>query len=130
LKSIVDEHAELLKVREREIKSLKAQLLLKEAEAAEAICLHAEASKFEAVEKSLQDDMKALKEPSVAVREHEVADLDTLVTSVKSQNDNLVDRVHKLDVYSFRLQEKVMVYENCIGQLEKFQDDRMKEVND
>ncbi|GKE06749.1 hypothetical protein Tco_1398767, partial [Tanacetum coccineum] len=128
LKSVVDEQAELLK----------------------AICLRAEASKFEAVVKSLQDEMKALKErnttleqekndldvkvtdlsASVAVREREDADLDTLVTSVKSQNDNLVDRVHELEFSSFGLQEKVTVYEDCMGQLEKFQDDRMKEVND
>ncbi|GJX90910.1 hypothetical protein Tco_0344236 [Tanacetum coccineum] len=128
--------AELLKVREGEIESLKAQLLLKEAEAAEVIRLRAKASKFEAIEKSLQDEMKTLKErnttlekekndldvkvtnlaASVAVREREVADLDTLV--------------HELEVSSFGLQEKVTVYENCMEQLEKFQDDRMKEVND
>ncbi|GJY39263.1 hypothetical protein Tco_0425627 [Tanacetum coccineum] len=111
LKSVVDEQAELLTVREGEIENLKAQLLLKEAEAAEAIRLRSEASKFEAIEKSLQDEMKTLKErnttlkkekndldmkvtdlvSSVVVRECEVADLNTLVTSVKSQNDKLVD---------------------------------------
>ncbi|GKD34782.1 hypothetical protein Tco_1250291, partial [Tanacetum coccineum] len=42
--------------------SAEAQLLLKKAEAADAIRLRAEASKFEAVEKSLQDEMKALQE--------------------------------------------------------------------
>ncbi|GKE80664.1 hypothetical protein Tco_1550664, partial [Tanacetum coccineum] len=47
--STVDEKDELLKVREREIENLKAQLLLKEAEAAKVIRLRAEASKFEAV---------------------------------------------------------------------------------
>ncbi|GJW84370.1 gypsy type transposase [Tanacetum coccineum] len=150
LKFVVDEQAELLKVREGEIKNLKAHLLLKEAEAAEVIRLRAKASKFEAVEKSLQDEMKALPKrnttlekekndlsvkvtdlaASIAVRECEVADLDTLVTSVKSQNDKLVDRVHELEVYSSGLQEKVTMYEDCMGQLEKFQDDRMKEVND
>ncbi|GKG08050.1 hypothetical protein Tco_0333882, partial [Tanacetum coccineum] len=55
---------------------------MKEAEVAEAIRLRAEASKFEAIEKSLQDE----------VREQEAADLDAMVTSVKSQNDNLVDQ--------------------------------------
>ncbi|GJR03895.1 hypothetical protein Tco_0526879 [Tanacetum coccineum] len=107
LKSVVNEQAELLKAREDEIKNLKAQLLLKEAEAAKAICLRAEASKFKAV-----TDLAA----SVAVREREVADLDTLV--------------HELEVSSSRLQEKVTVYEDCMGQLKKFQDNRMKEVND
>ncbi|GJU19379.1 hypothetical protein Tco_1152721 [Tanacetum coccineum] len=55
---------------------------------------------------------------SVKVREQEVTDLDVVVTSVKSQNDSLVE------------QEKVMAYESCIYQLEKFQDEKMKEVND
>ncbi|GKF35044.1 hypothetical protein Tco_0108244, partial [Tanacetum coccineum] len=44
LRSVVDEQTELLKVRDGEIENLKAQLLLKEAEAAEAIRLRAEAS--------------------------------------------------------------------------------------
>ncbi|GKB03777.1 gypsy type transposase, partial [Tanacetum coccineum] len=75
LNYIVDEQAKLLKVREREIKSLKAQLLLKEAEAAEAIRLRAEASKFESIEKYLQDEMKTLKERNTTL-EKEKNDLD------------------------------------------------------
>ncbi|GJY61369.1 hypothetical protein Tco_0462026 [Tanacetum coccineum] len=150
LKSAVDEKNELLKVREGEIENLKAQLLLKEAEAAEAIRLRAEASKFEAIEKSLQDEVKVLKEhnatlekektdpgvkvanltASLKVREQEVADLDTQVTFVKSQSDSLADRVHELETSFTGLQEKVIVYENCIDQIEKFQDDRLKKVND
>ncbi|GJV89497.1 hypothetical protein Tco_1533435 [Tanacetum coccineum] len=150
LRSAVDEKDELLKVREREIENLKAQLLLKEAEAAEAIRLRAEASKFEAVEKSLQVEVEALKEhnttlekkkneldvkvvdlaASVKVREQEVADLDAVVASVKSQNDNLVNQVHELEASSAILQEKVTVYEDCMGQLERFQDEKMKVVND
>ncbi|GJX21497.1 hypothetical protein Tco_0225942 [Tanacetum coccineum] len=112
LRSVVDEQTELLKVRDGEIENLKAQLLLKEAEAAEAIRLRAEASKFEAIEKSLQDEVRVLKDhnttlekekseldvkvadlvASVKVREQEAADLDAMVTFVKSQNDNLVDQ--------------------------------------
>ncbi|GKC77550.1 hypothetical protein Tco_1128324, partial [Tanacetum coccineum] len=126
LKYVVDEQAELLKVRENKIEDLKTQLLLKEAEATEAIRLRAEASKFEVVEKSLRDEAQVLKErnatmesekgelevkvadlaASVKVREQEVVDLDAVVTSVRSQNDNLVD------------------------QLEIFQDERIKVVND
>ncbi|GKA91339.1 hypothetical protein Tco_0813209 [Tanacetum coccineum] len=129
LKSVVNEQTELLKVGEIEIENLKAQLLLKEAEAAKAIRLRAEASKLEAVEKSLQDEVADLA-ALVKVREQEVADLDALVTSVKSQNDNLVGQVHGLETSSARLQEKVTVYVNCMGQLERFQDERMKVVND
>ncbi|GJS10549.1 hypothetical protein Tco_0367345 [Tanacetum coccineum] len=126
LRSAIDEKDELLKVREREIENLKAQLLLKEAEAAEAIRFCAEASMFEAVKKSLQVEVEALKEHNttlekkkneldvkvvdlaafVKVREQEVADLDVVVAFVKSQNDNLVN------------------------QLERFQDEKMKVVND
>ncbi|GKF71586.1 hypothetical protein Tco_0207700, partial [Tanacetum coccineum] len=116
LKYVVDEQAELLKVGEKEIEDLKTQLLLKEAEAAKAIRLRDEASKFEVVEKSLLNEAQVLKErnitlergkgglevkmanlaASVKVREQEVADLDVVVTSVRSQNDNLVDQVNGL----------------------------------
>nr|GFC15580.1 hypothetical protein [Tanacetum cinerariifolium] len=57
----------------------------------------------------------------------EVADLDVVVTSVKLQNDSLADQVHKMEASSAGLQEKVTVYESCMSQLEKFQDEKMKE---
>ncbi|GJT51630.1 hypothetical protein Tco_0977787 [Tanacetum coccineum] len=150
LKSVVERQDELLKVREGEIENLKAQLLLSETEAAKAICLCAYASNFEVIEKSLRDETNALKEhnailekeqnaldvkvteleASVVGKECELTDLNALITSVKSQNDNLVDRVRELEISSSGLQEKVTVYENCMDQLEKFQDDRIKVVND
>nr|GFB79706.1 hypothetical protein [Tanacetum cinerariifolium] len=117
IRYVVDEQAELLKVKDGKIKNFKAQLLLKEAEAAEAIRLRAEVFKFEATEKSLQGEVK----------EHEVTDLDAQAITVKLQNDNLVDRVHELDISSAELQEKVAAYKDFIGQLEKFQDEKMEE---
>ncbi|GKG15310.1 hypothetical protein Tco_0354910 [Tanacetum coccineum] len=57
---------------------------------------------------------------SVTVRKGEVADLDTLVTSVKSQNDKLVDQVHELELSSSELREKLSNYENLTEQLEEF----------
>ncbi|GJW69009.1 hypothetical protein Tco_0123433 [Tanacetum coccineum] len=126
LRSVVDEQTELLKVRDGEIENLKAQLLLKEEEAAEAIRLRTEASKFEAFEKSLELDVKVADlVASVKVREQKAADLDAMVTFVKSQNDNLVDQ---LETSSAVLQEKVTVYEDYMSQLEKFQDERMEVV--
>ncbi|GKE23119.1 hypothetical protein Tco_1434631, partial [Tanacetum coccineum] len=142
--------AELLKVREGEIKNLKAQLLLREAEAAEAIRLYTEASNFETVKKFLRDEMNTLKESNAILekeqnaldlkvtdleasdvsKERELTDLNALVTSVKSQNDNLADRVCELEISSSGLQEKITMYENCMEQLEKLQDDQMKVVND
>ncbi|GJX48853.1 hypothetical protein Tco_0274043 [Tanacetum coccineum] len=112
LKSVVEKQDEMLKIRDIKIENLKAQLVLKEAEAAEAICLHAQTSNFEAVEKSLQDEVCALKEgniilekernaldvkvtyleASVVGKEHELTDLNARLTFAKSQNDNLVDR--------------------------------------
>nr|GEZ44856.1 hypothetical protein [Tanacetum cinerariifolium] len=145
LRTVVDEKAELLKVRDGEIESFKAQLLLKEVEAMEAIRLRVEVFKFETAEKSLQGEVGVLRDHSatldreknelsvkvtdlsalVKVREQEVADLDAQVTAIKLQNDNLVDQIS-----SARLQEKVVAYEDFIGKLEKFQDKKMEEVNE
>ncbi|GKC47316.1 hypothetical protein Tco_1065038 [Tanacetum coccineum] len=150
LKYVIEEKDVLLKARDEEIDNLKAQLLLKEAEAAKAIRLRAEASKFEAIEKSLRDEMKALEErnttlekekndlnvkvtdltASVVVGECEVADMDTLVTSVKSQNDKLMDQVHELEISSSGLQDKLSNYENLTERLEEFLDAQLKIVND
>ncbi|GJS67655.1 hypothetical protein Tco_0682220 [Tanacetum coccineum] len=126
LNSVVEEKNYLLKARDAEIKTLKAQLLVKEAEAAEAIQQNA------ALEQESTDlgvkvaDLAA----SVKVREQEVTDLDAQVTFAKSQIDNLADQVHELETSSAGLQEKVTAYENFIDQLEKFQDEKMKEVNE
>ncbi|GKC96432.1 hypothetical protein Tco_1161874, partial [Tanacetum coccineum] len=67
---------------------------------------------------------------TVKVREQEVADLDVVVTFVKFHNDNFTDQVHKLEASSVVLQDKVTAYDNFIGQLEKFQDDRIREMNE
>ncbi|GKD49737.1 hypothetical protein Tco_1278713, partial [Tanacetum coccineum] len=150
LKSVVEDRVELLKVREKEVEDLKVQLLLKEAEAAEAIRLRAEASKFEAVEKSLQDEVKALKERNASLekerdaldvnvtgleasamgKDHELTNLNAQLTSVKSYNDSLVDQVHELEVSSSKIQEKLSNYENLTEQLEEFQDAQLKIIND
>ncbi|GKB26515.1 hypothetical protein Tco_0865916, partial [Tanacetum coccineum] len=150
LKAVVEEKDILLKTKGEEIDSLNAQLLLKEAEAAKAIHLRVEASRFGIVEKSLRDEVKLLKErnatleeekgvldvkvadlaATVKVREQVVADSDTLVTTVKLQNDSLADQVRELESSSAGLQEKVTTYEKFVDQLEEFQDDKIKEVND
>ncbi|GJY94483.1 hypothetical protein Tco_0510844 [Tanacetum coccineum] len=136
LKSVMEERDSLLKARDEEIRNLKAQLLLKEAEAAKAIRLRAEASKFEAVEKSLQNEVKTLKEHN-AILEKDKSELDMkvvdLAASVKVREQEVADldaQVHELETSSAGPQEKVTAYKNCIDQLEKFQDDRMKKVND
>nr|GEZ27363.1 hypothetical protein [Tanacetum cinerariifolium] len=126
LESVVKEKNQLLKAKDEEIKNLKAQMLLKEAKAAEAICLRVEASNFKAMEKSLRDEFNSLNkhniilekernaldvkvmdlEAVVVSKERELTDSNAHLTSIKSQNDNLAD------------------------QLEEFQDTQLKVVND
>nr|GEV66685.1 transposase (putative), gypsy type [Tanacetum cinerariifolium] len=103
---------ELLKAREEEIGSLKARLLLKEAEAAEAIRLCVEASNFKTVEKSLRDEANALREHNVILeKERDALDVKVtkLETSAMSKERELTDLnalVHELEISSSRLQEK------------------------
>nr|GEW11750.1 hypothetical protein [Tanacetum cinerariifolium] len=104
LKSAVDEKDELLKSRDKEIKNLKAHMVLKEAEVAKAIRLRAEASNFVTVEKSLRDEVADL-EASAVSKERELTHLHAQLT-VKSHNDSLADQVHEVEVASSVLQEK------------------------
>ncbi|GJZ70236.1 hypothetical protein Tco_0633786 [Tanacetum coccineum] len=112
LKTVVDEQADLLKVREGEIKSLRAQLLLKEAEAAEAIRLRIEVFGFAVTEKSLRDEVNALNgrnlilekerdamdvkamdlETVIVGKERELSDSNAQLTCIKSHNDNLANQ--------------------------------------
>nr|GEX71969.1 hypothetical protein [Tanacetum cinerariifolium] len=125
-----------VKVRVKEKRKLKSVVESQEAE--EAIRLHSEASNFESLEKSLQDESSTLREHNVILekerdaldvkatkletsamsKERQVTDLNALVTSINSQNDSLLG------------QEKVTVYGNYMEQLEKFQDDQMKILED
>nr|GEY03367.1 hypothetical protein [Tanacetum cinerariifolium] len=93
----------------------------------EAIRLRAQASELETAERSLRDEANALKERN-SILEKERDFLDVKVAELKLQLQ--ARNVHELEVSSSGLQEKVTVYENYIEQLEKFQDDRMKIVND
>nr|GEW68971.1 hypothetical protein [Tanacetum cinerariifolium] len=61
--SELEKQTDLLKTKDKEVEDLKAQLFLKEAEVAEAIRLCAEASNFEAMERSLRDELSILNEP-------------------------------------------------------------------
>nr|GFC34617.1 hypothetical protein [Tanacetum cinerariifolium] len=125
--------------KEGEIENLKAQLLLRKSEAAEAIHLRAQAFNFEVVEKSLWDVTNALKERNAILKKERNA-LDVKVTELEASTvgkereltdlNALITYVHELEISSSGLQEKVTVYENYMDQLEKFQDDRMKFVNE
>nr|GEU88514.1 hypothetical protein [Tanacetum cinerariifolium] len=98
LKSVVEEKDSLLKSRCNEIESLKAQLLINEAEATEVVRLRDEAQALKKHKTYLEKEKSELEinvidlAASVKVREQEVAYLDVVVTSVKLQNDSLVDQ--------------------------------------
>nr|GEU75866.1 transposase (putative), gypsy type [Tanacetum cinerariifolium] len=87
--SELEKQTDLLKTKDKKVEDLKAQLFLKEAEAAEAIRLHAEASNFEAMERSLRDELSILNE------QREITTPNAQLTAIKSQNNNFVDQVHE-----------------------------------
>nr|GEW56678.1 hypothetical protein [Tanacetum cinerariifolium] len=83
LKYVVEEKDQLLKARDEEVENLKAQLLLKEAEATKAIRLRAETSKLETAEKSLRDEVNALNERnSIFEKERNALDANVKVTDL------------------------------------------------
>nr|GEX46244.1 hypothetical protein [Tanacetum cinerariifolium] len=64
-------YGELLKAKDGDIKILKAQLLLKEAEAAEAIRLQADVFKFKSAEQSLRSEVGVLTDQNAALEREE-----------------------------------------------------------
>ncbi|GJV86047.1 hypothetical protein Tco_1525945 [Tanacetum coccineum] len=117
LESECEKKDDLLKAKDDEIENLKAQLLLKETEAAKAAHLRAQVSATEATEKMHAAEIDALKQRNVALKNEkdsldgkvaelqssvsakdlELKDLNVVVSSLRSQKDGLVDQVAKLD---------------------------------
>ncbi|GJY43374.1 hypothetical protein Tco_0431587 [Tanacetum coccineum] len=136
LRAVVEEKDILLKAKVEEVDSLKAQLLVKEAEATEAICLRTEASKFEVVEKSLRDEVESLKERNTTL-EKEKSMLDVrvsdLAATVKVKEQEATDSdamVHALEVTCSSLRDQILTYERLKEQFEEFQDVQMRMVGD
>ncbi|GJX83442.1 gypsy type transposase [Tanacetum coccineum] len=150
LESECEKQAILLKSRDEEVENIKAQLLLKEAEAAEAIRLRTQVSAFEAGEKVHVDELNTLKQKNVAledeksslngkvaelqslvsVKDRELKDVDVTVTSLKSQNDGLADQVRALETTCSGLHERLSGYENLTERLEEFQNAELKVMNE
>ncbi|GJY22699.1 hypothetical protein Tco_0396357 [Tanacetum coccineum] len=85
-------------VKDVEIQNLKAQLLLKEAEAAEAAHLR------------IQDflDGKVVElQSSIFTKDLELKDLNVVVSSLRSQKDGLVDQVHAMETTCSSLSDQV-----------------------
>ncbi|GKC96103.1 hypothetical protein Tco_1161545 [Tanacetum coccineum] len=83
----------------------KSSAFVKEAEAAEAARLCIQVSSVKATEKDL-----------------ELKDFNATVSSLKSQNDGLVDQVHALETTCSSLCDQVSRYERLKEQIEEFQD--------
>ncbi|GJX37282.1 hypothetical protein Tco_0250585 [Tanacetum coccineum] len=113
LESNCGRQADLLKAMDGEIENLKAKLLVKEAEGAEAACLRIQVSAIKAAGKDL-----------------ELKDVNATMSSLKSQNDGLVDQVHVLETTCFHLRDQVLRYEQLKDQIEEFQEAQMNIVND
>ncbi|GKA96211.1 hypothetical protein Tco_0818306 [Tanacetum coccineum] len=133
-----------------EVESFKAQLLLKETEAAEATSLRVQVAATEAMDKMHVDEIDALKRKNVVLenekespdrkvaklqslvstKDIELKDLNVVVSSLRSQKDSLVDQVHALETTCSGLRDQVSKYERLKEQIEDFQDSQMNIVND
>ncbi|GKB14309.1 hypothetical protein Tco_0848232 [Tanacetum coccineum] len=122
LESECEKQANLLKARDAEVESLKAQLLLKETKAAEAAHLRAQKESFDGKVAELQS--------SVSAKDLELKDLNVAVSSLQSQKDGLMDQVHALETTCSGLRDQVSGYERLKEQIEEFQDAQMNIVND
>nr|GFA16071.1 hypothetical protein [Tanacetum cinerariifolium] len=66
----------------------------------------------------------------VTTKDLELKYLKASLSSLRSQNDRLVDHVHALEATCFGLHEQLSGYENLTDRLEEFQDTQLKVVND
>ncbi|GJY39046.1 hypothetical protein Tco_0425410 [Tanacetum coccineum] len=103
LESECEKQAGLLKAKDDKVENLKAQLLLKETEAAEAARLHAQVSAAKATEKMHAIEIDALKQRN----DLELKDLNVAVSSLRSQKDGLVDQVHALETTCSSIRNQV-----------------------
>ncbi|GJY64270.1 hypothetical protein Tco_0465730 [Tanacetum coccineum] len=108
LKLDCEKQDSLLKAKDDEVESLKAQLLLKETEAAEAT----------RNEKESVNGKVAELQSSVSTKDLELKDLNIAVFSLRSQKDSLVDQVHALETTCSGLREQVSGYGRLKEQIE------------
>nr|GEW98095.1 hypothetical protein [Tanacetum cinerariifolium] len=103
LESEYEKQADLLKAKDEEIENLKAQLLLKETEAAEAAHLRAQVSADEAREKIYTNKIDALKQRNVCFENEKeslsgkVVELQSLVSTKDLELEDLNVAVYSID---------------------------------
>ncbi|GJW57334.1 hypothetical protein Tco_0104065, partial [Tanacetum coccineum] len=115
LESGCEKQADLLKARDDEVENLKAQLLLKETEAAEAARLRAQNENY-----SLDGKVAEL-QSSVAAKDLELKDLNVAMYSFRSQNDGLLDQIEEFqDAQMNIINDKIGLLEMALHLEEKF----------
>ncbi|GJW42844.1 hypothetical protein Tco_0071643 [Tanacetum coccineum] len=145
-RSLAEEKNILLEAKDKEIEDLKSQLLRAREESAEVTQLRAQVSGLEATENSLRGEVASAKdhnilleqecdslklkvtglESAIVEKDHELSELGASSSSLKSQNQSLVDQVHELEVSSADLREKLEMYEGLLKRLEEYQDNLME----
>ncbi|GKB00761.1 hypothetical protein Tco_0828754 [Tanacetum coccineum] len=145
-KSLAEEKNVLLEAKDKEVEDLKSQLLKAKEESAEVSRLRGQVSSLEAAESSLRGEVasthnhnilleqecNSLKlkvtglESIVAEKDKKLSDLGASSSSLQSQNQSLVNRVHELEVSSADLRKMLATYEESLKHLEEFQDNLME----
>ncbi|GKD32754.1 hypothetical protein Tco_1248263, partial [Tanacetum coccineum] len=145
-RTLAEEKNTLLEVKDKEIEDLKSQLLRAREESAEVTQLRAQVSGLEATENSLREEVASAKdrntlleqecdslklkvtglESAIVEKDHELSELGASSSSLKSQNQSLVDQVHELEASSTDLREKLEMYEDLLKRLEEYQDNLME----
>ncbi|GJV26693.1 hypothetical protein Tco_1383141 [Tanacetum coccineum] len=145
-RTLAEEKNTLLEVKDKEIEDLKSQLLRAREESAEVTQLRAQVSGLEATENSLREEVASAKdrstlleqecdslklkvtglESAIVDKDHELSELGASSSSLKSQNQSLVDQVHELEASSTDLREKLEMYEDLLKRLEEYQDNLME----
>ncbi|GJZ00355.1 hypothetical protein Tco_0517784, partial [Tanacetum coccineum] len=145
-KSLAEEKDCLLGAKDKEIEELRSQLLKAKEESVEVAQLRARVSSLEATEGSLRGEVVSAKEHNgfleqecgslklkvtslesiIAEKDHELSDLGASSSSLRSQNQSLVNHVHELETSSTDLREKLEMYEGSMKWLKEFQDSLMR----
>ncbi|GJV17724.1 hypothetical protein Tco_1363047 [Tanacetum coccineum] len=145
-RTLAEEKNTLLEAKDKEIEDLKSQLLRAREESAEVTQLRAQVSGLEATENSLRGEVASAKdrntlleqecdslklkvtglESAIVDKDHKLSELGASSSSLKSQNQSLVDQVHELEVSSTNLREKLEMYEELLKRLEEYQDKLME----
>ncbi|GKB11355.1 hypothetical protein Tco_0845278 [Tanacetum coccineum] len=119
-KSLAEEKNNLLQVKDKEIEELRSQLLQVKDESMKVARLRTQVSSLETIKGSLRGEVAFAKEHNdlleqehsalklkvtclesiIAEKDHELSDLGTSASSLRSQNQSLVNHVHELETSS------------------------------